>query len=558
MKPKLAANYQLQVCKVLCVVLFFQACTSSNSTNTGGGLSAIFTPEKINITSITTFITSLKDNPSALPKVIMGDSVFLTKELLALYEANNYEPIWLYKGGISKKATQFIEATEQIKYDGFNTDDFKLKELKKYIQSIDKETENIETLKEIELGFSYQYLLATHAMQYGLRTPKEIYPDWKNKNDSIYAGATLLKSAFNTITFNDVFDSLRPKHFWYEKFRTEYRKLDSIKVQGGWTTIQNIKDSIQIGFTSDAIPQLRKRLQKELGIPKDIESKSWDIELVDAVKKFQHIHNIKNTGFLDSTTLTQLNIGIDKKIENLALNMERMRWLKKDFPQPYIFVNVPRMDLDYVEHDSILWNMRVVVGRTSRATPTLDSKIEDIVFNPPWSVPPTIMKEEIVPGIARKGGSYLSRRGLKAYRGGRLVNPSLINANNYKSFAICQQPGYNSSLGCVKFNMPNPWSIYMHDTPHRSDFARSYRAYSSGCIRLHKPREFAEFLLNDTTYTRVKIDSIVKTKQTLFVPMKKDIEVHIVYLTNGLDSAGNVTYLKDIYNLDEKIKMKIN
>jgi murein L,D-transpeptidase YcbB/YkuD len=232
--------------------------------------------------------------------------------------------------------------------------------------------------------------------------------------------------------------------------------------------------------------------------------------------------------------------------------MDRMRKMQHDFPQPYIWVAVPKMELDYVENDSVQFNMRVVVGRKARPTPSLKSKVENIVFSPPWTVPPTIMKEEVVPGIARRGGSYLARRGLKAYdRRGRVINPSQINASNYKRFSIGQAPGYRSSLGEVKFNMINPWAIYMHDTPHREDFVKAFRAYSSGCVRVHHPKEFAAFLLQDTAkYSYQKIDSICKTRKTIFVPMDRKIDVHVVYLTNALDSAGNVMYLKDVYGWD--------
>jgi murein L,D-transpeptidase YcbB/YkuD len=276
--------------------------------------------------------------------------------------------------------------------------------------------------------------------------------------------------------------------------------------------------------------------------------------LVDGLKKFQYLNHCKVTGKMDSTTLNLLNKNIEEKLQSLALNMDRLRWMKHDFPQPYIWVDVPKMELNYVEKDSVQFNMRVVVGRPGRPTTTLDAALENIVLSPPWTVPPTIMKEEVVPGIARRGGSYLLKRGLKAYdRRGRIVNATLINDKNYKRYTIGQAPGYRSSLGEVKFNLPNPWSIYLHDTPHREDFVKFYRAYSSGCIRVQKPKQFAEFLLRDTLeYSYAKIDSICKTRKTVFIPVNRNIAVHIVYLTNALDSTGKVMYLRDIYKWDKK------
>ncbi|HAD33347.1 MAG TPA: hypothetical protein DCF44_02450 [Chitinophagaceae bacterium] len=233
---------------------------------------------------------------------------------------------------------------------------------------------------------------------------------------------------------------------------------------------------------------MRKRLYAEINLPTDTSNQTWTLDLLESLKYFQYRHQIRETGKMDTATIRRLNTNLDEKLRKLALNMERMRWLRHDFQQPFIWVNIPKMDLEYVEKDSIQFAMRVVIGRPGRPTPSLDSKIENIVFSPPWIVPPTIMREEVVPGIARRGGSYLARRGLKAYdRRGRVVNASRINAKNFRSFSIGQAPGYRSSLGEVKFNMPNPWSIYMHDTPHREDFVKFNRAYSSVCVRVQKP-----------------------------------------------------------------------
>jgi murein L,D-transpeptidase YcbB/YkuD len=533
---------------------FLFSCNDNTNSTSNTSVTDLFTTEKIDISSVNEFLNTLKDTNSTYSQVLFGDTLRFQKELISMYAKTDNTAIWLNKGGVSKNTIAFLEVLNSLKYEGIDINKYHLDSLQQIVKNINTGTLSKELLQLAEMQFAHTFLRTTHDVQFGAINPRLIFEDYKNKNDSIFKAIDLLPIALSNHNFEALYDSLKPRHPWYNKFVSAYKKLDSIKISGGWQTINNLKDSMANGFSSSSIPLLRKRLQKELGIPQELEKNTWDQDLAIAVQTFQQVHNLKITGNLDTTTLNKLNTSVDDKLKKLAINMERMRWLKQDFPQPYIMVNIPKMELDYIEKDSIKWNMKVVVGRTSRPTPTLDSKVENIVFNPPWTVPPTIMKEEVVPGILRRGGSYLARRGLKAYRNGRPVNPALINKSNYKSFAISQNPGYNSSLGCVKFNMPNPWSIYMHDTPHREDFVRSYRAYSSGCIRVHKPKEFAEFMLQDTSYTKIKIDSIVKTKNTIFVPMKRNVDVHVVYLTNAIDSAGNVTYLNDIYKLDGKVK----
>ncbi|KXK43862.1 MAG: ErfK/YbiS/YcfS/YnhG family protein [Bacteroidetes bacterium OLB11] len=366
----------------------------------------------------------------------------------------------------------------------------------------------------------------------------------------MWSATEIFKLAIKNNNIHEAFETMRPQHTWYKHFRNEYQSLSQRNMQ--LTSFEGLKDSITIGDSSFAIYQLRKKLYAETKLPIDTHLMIWNQEALDGLKKYQYINNIKATGKIDSITINKLKSNTNEKLKQLALNMERMRWLKHDFQQPFVWVAIPQMVLFYFGNDSIEFTMNVVVGRPSRPTPGIDSKIENIVFSPPWVVPPTIMREEVVPGIARRGGSYLARRGLRAYdRRGKVVPPSAINSGNFRNFLISQAPGYNSSLGEVKFNMPNPWSIYMHDTPHREDFVKANRALSSGCVRLQKPKDFASFVLKDTAqYSRRQVDSICKLRKTIFVPVKQNIDVHFVYLTNAVDSIGNVLYLKDIYKWD--------
>jgi L,D-transpeptidase YcbB len=536
-----------QHCLIILFTVFLFSCDEKNGLKPGSSKTGFFTNSKINIEDVS---KKLKSNIDALK----SDSSTSQQTILLkqAYQNSNFQPYWLAKGGVEDFVFDYLKQLDSLQFDGLNPQKFCGDSLLKIATGI--ESKKITSVNDIALfdqSITKSFLESTHDVLMG--RDFEILPnkDWKNKNDTAFDAVSFLKETIVKNNFASVFGSLRPNHVWYKKFSAEYKKLCKLSVDGGWTTIKDLEDSVDIGFQSKYISALRIRLHKETGEPNDTISDTWSEDLANSIKKYQFQHQLKSTGMIDSATLHVLNKGLGEKLKTLALNMERMRWMKKDFPQPYIWVDVPKMELDYVERDSVKFNMRVVVGRKSRPTPSLDSRIENIVLSPPWTVPPTIMKEEILPGLARRGGGFLARRGLKAYRGGRLVNPSMINAKNYKMFAISQAPGYRSSLGEVKFNMINPWAIYLHDTPHREDFVKSFRAYSSGCIRVHKPKQFAEFLLQDTlNYSYAKIDSICKKRTTIYLPFKRNVDVHIVYLTNALDSLGNVMYLKDVYGWD--------
>ena len=536
---------------VLCIGL--NACNLGTDEGTKKKRVTAIKTSSMEMEQVVRFLTQTFDSTASDILVVEGDTIQDFHDYRKAYQLNKFQPFWLNEEGITDNVSDYIKVLDEIRYDGLMSEDYYLSKIKSGITSFTNNTANTESIQAFELLLTTSFYKLSKDILIGKDTSLINKKDWKNKNDSLLDFAQILYKSIENNNIKEAVDLMRPNHPYYNAFKREYIRLDSLKSMSTWTKIEMPQDSLAIGTTNINIPAIRKRLFSEIHLPLDTFSSEWNQDLISSIKKYQYQNQIKVTGKLDTTTLHKLNGKIEDKLKTLALNMERLRWLKHDFPQPYIWVDVPKMELNYIENDSTKFNMRVVVGRPGRATTMLDAKLENIVLSPPWTVPPTIMKEEVVPGIARRGGSYLARRGLKAYdRRGRVVNASAINSKNYRKFSIGQAPGYRSSLGEVKFNLPNPWSIYLHDTPHREDFVKSYRAFSSGCIRVHHPKEFAAFLLRDTTnYSLSKIDSICKMRKTIFVPMKRKVEVHIVYLTNALDSVGNVMYLKDIYKWDK-------
>ncbi len=507
--------------------------------------------------------TLMKEHLNSSAEVNIGDQDTLHSEslirnqLIRFYTDQQFKPIWINTNGINLNTENFLKAIESVQFDGLNPSDYNVFKTNPQFEKLKsgEQLSDAEWMK-FELSMTNSFFKVSQDLVIGrYYNLNKSNKNWKNINDSLFDEVDALKKSIVAENFDEAIDFMRPKHPWYIKFREEYIRFDQLKKADGLEAISGIKDSIAIGFTSPDIALLRKRLSKELNQVLDSSSAVCDENLIELIKKYQYRNGLKANGILDTSTLKKLNTGIESKQKILAINMERMRWLRHDFKQPYIWADIPKMEVEYVEHDSVQFNMRTVVGRPARNTMTLDTKLKDIVFSPPWVVPPTILKEDVLPGLSRRGGSYLARKGLKAYdRRGRQVSGSGINSSNYRNFSFSQAPGYRSSLGEVKFNMPNPWSIYMHDTPHREDFVKSFRAYSSGCVRVHKPKEFAAFLLRDSAkYSYQKVDSICKLRKTIFVPMVRNINVHFVYLTTALDSTGNVMFLKDLYNWDNKI-----
>ncbi|RYD91632.1 MAG: murein L,D-transpeptidase, partial [Sphingobacteriales bacterium] len=229
------------------------------------------------------------------------------------------------------------------------------------------------------------------------------------------------------------------------------------------------------------------------------------------------------------------------RIRQLVVNMERSRWLPVSLEGDYLAVNIPEYKLHVYHADSLLWSCNVVVGQDVHKTVIFYGEVKYVVFSPYWNVPPGILNKEVIPGMKRDP-NYLSkhRMELTGYSGGLPV--------------VRQKPGAANSLGLVKFLFPNSYNIYLHDTPSKSLFGETARAFSHGCIRVAEPAKLADFLLKDRAeWDTLKIDRAMHAGKEQYVTLKKTVPVFIAYFTAFIDREGRVNFRKDIYQRDEKL-----
>ncbi len=515
----------------------------------GNGITDFFKPEVIDIGALNNLLNN--DSLSSIEELLEVDSTYASENISKLY--SNKQSIWFDKFGLSQQGQELMHQIEMSKAEGLDPEDYNFSVLDSTLGNI--ENFSASDLRKTEYTLSQCFLAFSQDLLMGKVTPLSVDKNWQNINDTAWSMDTMIQQ-MQSESVAQVLEGLRPNHPWYKKFRNTAQRLialNKLKIDKS-----ELPEQLSIGDSSVKVQALRSILSKVADTTLDKSKMVWDAVASNALRDYQSKYNLSTTGQFDSATVASLTEESSETVKQLGINMERMRWLTKDFKDEFIWVNIPQMEVNYFEQDSVTFNMRAVVGRLSRKTPTLDSKLSNIVFNPPWYVPPTILKQEVLPGIMRRGGSYLARRGLVARdRRGRKINPSRINAKNYRRYSISQNPGRNSALGSVKFNFPNKEAIFLHDTNHRGDFGRKYRAFSSGCIRVHHPKDFAQFILRDTTYDEEGINKVIKNRQTKSVKVKRDIGVHIVYLTNAVDSAGNVVKVKDVYKWDKKLAAKL-
>jgi murein L,D-transpeptidase YcbB/YkuD len=317
----------------------------------------------------------------------------------------------------------------------------------------------------------------------------------------------------------------------------------------------------------DHIAQLRQRLSVsgDLGPQENHEENRYDENLEEAVRRFQVRHGLPPTGRIDKQTFNELNVPVAVRIRQIELNMERWRWIPRELGARYLLVNAADYRLTVVENGQPIWDMRVVVGRDYRSTPVFSADLQYLEINPYWNVPQKIAVEDILPKV-KQNPEYLIRKHFKVFKDWRAGAPEIdpltvdwskVTKRNFR-FKLRKEPGPSNDLGRIKFMMPNRFAVYLHDTPNRKLFKKNYRSYSSGCIRLEKPIELAEYLLkDDPKWTYQSILRAVDSEQNRIVRLKKAVPVHLLYWTAWVDQKGVVNFRKDIYKRDPRLDMAL-
>lgn len=326
----------------------------------------------------------------------------------------------------------------------------------------------------------------------------------------------------------------------YYKLRDVLKRYRDIEKKGGWIPIDldpKLK-AYKPGDSAKAILQIRERLFITGELKQNNKSNKYDPELLEAVKKYQ-----KNNGFnagksINSKHIQEMNIPVAERIKKIIVNMERCRWISPEISnaKTYIVVNIPAYTLDLVRDGKNELESPVIVGTNEKKTIIFSGMLSYIVFSPYWVIPPSVMEEEVKPGLA-KNKNYLIQHNMEWYKG-----------------QLRQKPGKNNSLGLVKFIFPNADDIYMHDTPAKSLFAHEIRSFSHGCIRVGKPRDLAiDILKDDPVWTPKKIDAAMHAGKESTYILKKKIPVYIGYLTAWVDEQGEINFYKDVYELDGRL-----
>ncbi len=329
-----------------------------------------------------------------------------------------------------------------------------------------------------------------------------------------------------------------------------------IAVRGGWPTIPaDAKFAPGVAGPNDDL--LRKRLIVTGDLAEDKATGPYDEVLAEAVKRFQVRHGLAPTGGVTPRTLAALNVSVQKRIRQLEASLERLENMNFSFGERYVIVNIPAAFAEAVENDKVVRRYRVIVGKTEKPSPTLTAEITGVVLNPTWTVPSSIAKTEISAHM-RKDPGYLSRMHMEVLDGhDNPIDPHSVDwsGTHTPNFTVRQQNGTWNALGAVKIDMPNPYSVYMHDTNQHNLFSDDYRFDSHGCSRVDNVRDLAAWLLQPelSKWNRAAIDAAILTGQHQEIALPKKVPVAWVYLTAWMTRDQTVQFRNDIYDQDEQL-----
>jgi len=335
------------------------------------------------------------------------------------------------------------------------------------------------------------------------------------------------------------------------------KRYEKIVSSGGFTAVPNVE--MQAGLTDPAVALLRRRLQESGDLDQSAtnDPNSFDGSLETAVKRFQASNGLAPTGIIDKRTIAALNVPARVRLKQLNKNLTRLTGLARATRKGrYVLVNIPAAQVEVVENDKIVSRHAGVVGKVERPTPLLRSTITQLNFNPVWRLPPTVIKEDLIPTGRRmqeQGKNVLLKYGIDAYSGGKKLDPEKINWASSQPFKLSyrQAPGKGNPLGFLKINFANSSSVYMHDSPKESVFGRNFRAASSGCIRVQNIEELAFWLLKgQTTWEPYHIERLKEQGTTRNVRLKRPVKLYFAYFTAWATPDGVVQFRRDIYQKD--------
>ena len=491
-----------------------------------------------------------------LPATTVRGSRLLRPDAVArFFEARTFTPAWR----LPAAAQQVLGAIRNIEQDGLTPADYHLNAI---IAALDAYTKvpSPEVTADLHVLIADAAVALVDDVRYGRVRPSSLDKRW---NVDPRRGAPALDLALAEVaraaSIDAGIEAQKPTHFIYAGLKQALARMRSTANAGGWPVVTS-GAAIKPGATDPRVGLVRKRLlvTGELGGATSTADAVYGDELLGAVTSFQGHHRLTEDGVIGKATIEAMNVSAEARAQQLRVNLERARWVVGGLSDTFVLVNLPAYKVYLIRDQKNVWEARTQIGREARQTPTFRADMKYLVLNPDWTVPPTILAQDVLEGMRKNQNTIARKRLIILDQQGGVVDPASIDWQNATPgnfrYTLRQPPGPDNALGRVKFIFPNQHSIFLHDTPSRELFASDQRTFSSGCIRVDHPLDLAALLLEgQDSWTRTRIQETVDSEESRTVFLTTPLPVVIVYWTVSVGASGELRFAKDVYSLDPAV-----
>lgn len=486
----------------------------------------------------------------------------LADRLRNFYEPNNYQLSWSTKEGVSKQSEELLETVRQAPEEGLKVNSYPLEKATKWHQKMKEATDASEKQwAKLDYWLTKLYLSYAEDLSAGRFKPEKVDTTFKRYPKTIDL-AHHLRMALQDNQIAASLHDLSPKLELYDLLKEQLVIYKKLRKSNNWDQIEG-EFLLKTGEYHEQVPAIYERLAITQELDTNtvkLDSTNYTKEIAAGVEKFQERHGLAVDGVIGPNTLAAMNQSVDKKVRQIKMNMERLRWMPDDLGDWYILVNVPAFELQLIDKQQEALRMNVVTGKELWPTPLFSDTMSYLSFSPTWTPTINIIFDDLIPRI-QKNPNYFDRKGIVVYdswqNDANTVDPSTIRWSSFNKsnfpYRMTQKPGPKNALGQVKFMFPNTMSIYLHDTPHESFFEEPDRDLSHGCVRVADPLALATYILaqQGESWDREKVKEYMNKTSPENVSLTKKIPVHLVYWTVWVDENGTLNFSEDIYGLDE-------
>jgi L,D-transpeptidase YcbB len=479
--------------------------------------------------------------------------------LAVVYFKTGLRPFWVTPEGPNPNASIILDFLKKAETEGLDPKNYEVDQILALFTA-----RQTPVLAELDTLLTFNIIKYIHDVNQGQIKPRYAEPIFFAEADDVnFDPLTTMEKVLNAPDLASYLASLPPAHPHYINLKKALMQYRALEKDGGWPSVATGK-TIRPGDHDDRIPAVIRRLSVTGDLDPDIAQAAYYSPLLrHSIVRFQVQNGLSPDGVIGPSTLAAMNVPPSDRIKQIIINMTRWRWQDHDLGEKYILVNIANFDLTAFENGLESFRLPVIVGKFQHQTPIFSDRIIYITLNPYWNIPPSIARNEELPKL-RKDSNYLIKQHIRLFSGwsadageidSRSVDWRNVSPARMGQYKLRQDPGPWNALGQIKFDFPNKYDVYLHDTPTQNLFSQPQRDFSHGCIRVSDPMRLAAFALSRQTgaWPPEMISSIIKGKEQVYIRLSEPLPVHITYQTSWVDKNGIICFNNDIYGRDKKL-----